>query len=247
MTQVPEVLSLSVIVPLYNGARYIEQTLTSIALQTLVATGEVDLEVIVVDDGSTDDGPQLAAEHPLRPLVVHQSNHGVAAARNRGASMARGEWLAFLDQDDLWHAARLQAIAPVLRSQRASFVLTSERFFGLEDERTQIRQQEPGLAGGDMRWVARGTEVDALCRTDITAGSTPAADRFFDVSDLMRETIAMTTSFFITAVHLRLVGGWSLHAKSVDDWWLMANAARIEPILKVDQPTLLYRLHLGRV
>jgi glycosyltransferase involved in cell wall biosynthesis len=90
----------SVIVPLYNGGATIERTLASALAQTWS-----NLEVLVVDDGSTDDGPERVervAARDRRVRLLQQTNAGVAAARNCGAAQARSEHLAFLDADDLW-------------------------------------------------------------------------------------------------------------------------------------------------
>lgn len=88
----------SVIVPLFNSRATIGETLASLLAQTLC-----EWEAIVVDDGSTDDGPSIArafAERDARVRVVHQVNRGLAGARNTGIGAARGEYLHFLDADD---------------------------------------------------------------------------------------------------------------------------------------------------
>src|SRR5687767_12772807 len=88
----------SVIVPLYNKGPYVRRMLDSISAQTFS-----DFELIVVDDGSTDDGPVQVDRHPDRRIrMVRQANAGPGAARNRGISEASGELIAFLDADDEW-------------------------------------------------------------------------------------------------------------------------------------------------
>jgi glycosyltransferase involved in cell wall biosynthesis len=85
----------SVIIPTYNGARFIEQTLESVLAQT-----EPDLEIIVVDDGSQDATVSSLQKYGQIRLV-QQDHQGVALARNRGLELAEAEFIAFLDQDDL--------------------------------------------------------------------------------------------------------------------------------------------------
>jgi len=98
-------MRVSVIVPVFNKAAYITRALDSIANQTFK-----DFEVIVVDDGSTDDSRARASAHPdSRIRVLSQANAGPGAARNRGIADARGELLAFLDADDEWLPAYLSA------------------------------------------------------------------------------------------------------------------------------------------
>jgi glycosyltransferase involved in cell wall biosynthesis len=88
--------STSVVIPVRNGARHLAEAVASVRAQTAPVT-----EVIIVDDGSTDDTPAVIAALPgVRAL--RQEPAGAAAARNRGAEAATGKWLAFLDADDLW-------------------------------------------------------------------------------------------------------------------------------------------------
>jgi glycosyltransferase involved in cell wall biosynthesis len=91
------VKTVSVIIPTYNYGRFLREALDSALAQTYRP-----LEVIVVDDGSTDDTPQVLAAYGDRILVIRQNNLGVGAARNTGIAAARGEYLAFLDSDDIW-------------------------------------------------------------------------------------------------------------------------------------------------
>ncbi len=93
---------ISCIVPVFNGERYLAEALDSI----LVLTWR-PLEVIVVDDGSTDGTAHIAAGYVAEVSYIHQANAGPAAARNRGLDAARGEFIAFLDADDLWHKEKL--------------------------------------------------------------------------------------------------------------------------------------------
>jgi GT2 family glycosyltransferase len=112
--------SVSVIVPVYNAARADGRYLVE-ALESVAAQDPGPHDVIVVDDGSTDGSGALVeafiATHPQMDVrLVRQENGGQSSARNRGAELATGEWLAFLDQDDVWLPAHLRTIAPHLTS-----------------------------------------------------------------------------------------------------------------------------------
>ena len=94
--------SISVIVPVFNGERYLREAIQSILAQHCPAS-----EVIVIDDGSTDESAQLARGFGAPVRVISQSNRGPGAARNAGVRESTGEFLAFLDADDIWRPSKL--------------------------------------------------------------------------------------------------------------------------------------------
>lgn len=96
-------LFVSVIIPVYNGGKYLAE-----AIQTVRNQHYQSLEIIVVDDGSTDNTPTVATQFQDSIRYVYQENSGPAAARNRGISMAKGDIIAFLDVDDLWPKDKLK-------------------------------------------------------------------------------------------------------------------------------------------
>lgn len=96
----------SVIVPAWNAEQTLAETLQSAAAQT-----HRDLEILIVDDGSTDRTPDIAAEYCAsdpRARLIRQDNRGVAAARNRAIDEATGEYIAPLDADDLWQPEKIE-------------------------------------------------------------------------------------------------------------------------------------------
>lgn len=105
------VADVSVILPLYNGARYVAAAVRSIVAQTLLPA-----QLVVIDDGSTDGGVEvvLGMDLPFPLTVVTQRNQGQSAARNAGIAVATGELLAFIDQDDQWRRAHLETLVPLL-------------------------------------------------------------------------------------------------------------------------------------
>ena len=118
---------ISVIIPLYNKEGSIAQALDSVMAQECQ-----DFEVIVVDDGSTDDGAAVVENYgDPRIRLVRQENAGVSAARNRGIEEARGEYVAFLDADDVWmpgflsEIEALQSEFPQCRAQATNYVFNS--------------------------------------------------------------------------------------------------------------------------
>jgi len=91
----------SVIIPTFNRANLISRALDSVFTQTNLSAG-VDLEVLVVDDGSFDNTASLVASQYSNATLLIQENAGVSAARNVGLEEARGDWITLLDSDDEW-------------------------------------------------------------------------------------------------------------------------------------------------
>jgi len=101
--------AVSVVIPAYNAAAFIQKTLASVAAQTYS-----DYEIVVIDDGSSDDTGTIVQEYLKRQglpgACIRQENKGIAGARNTGVRRARGRWIAFLDHDDAWFPDKLRII-----------------------------------------------------------------------------------------------------------------------------------------
>ena len=110
----------SVIIPAYNGDRYIAQAVESVLTQTYT-----NWEIIVVDDGSTDDTRQALQPYFDRIRYFSQENQGVAAARNRGIQESKSELIAFLDQDDFFLPDKLAAQVALFRSSNSLGIVNS--------------------------------------------------------------------------------------------------------------------------
>ena len=95
-------MRVSVVIPVFNRAKLVVRAIDSVLAQSVKAC-----EIIVVDDGSKDETPQVLKAYGDRIIVLEQENRGVSAARNRGIKEARGEWIALLDSDDVWHEEKL--------------------------------------------------------------------------------------------------------------------------------------------
>ena len=124
---------ISVIIPVYNGARFLEEAIANVLAQQYPS-----LEIIVVDDGSTDDPASVLARLPVDVRYFRQENAGAAAARNRGIKDASGDLIAFLDVDDLWPVNNLRVLLDVLSGDAAADVAHG---------RGQLTQYQPGATG----------------------------------------------------------------------------------------------------
>jgi len=118
----------SVVIPTYNRANMLRQTLQSVFRQEYR-----DFEVFVVDDGSTEDQLPVIAEFRDRVTFLRQKNAGPGVARNRGAEAARGDYLAFLDSDDLWFPWTLTVLARFIQEHNRPAVLAGRLFEFLDE------------------------------------------------------------------------------------------------------------------
>lgn len=115
---------ISVVIPTYNRANYLKQALESVRKQTCPPH-----ELIVVDDGSTDDTPELVRAFP-DCVMIRQSNEGLASAQNRGIAASTGDLIAFLDHDDLWPKNRLEIVANCFKLHpQIGYILGLEMMF----------------------------------------------------------------------------------------------------------------------
>lgn len=136
-------MRISVIIPTYNRREQVCRAIDSVLEQTLAAD-----EIIIVDDGSTDGTAEaVASRYGSRVKVVRQPNAGAAAARNRGIQKAHGDWVAFLDSDDIWVANKLERQAKAVSNFGSDFGLcfTDAVFDGDADIKLSVFQRS-GLA-----------------------------------------------------------------------------------------------------
>lgn len=121
----------SVVIPTYQRAHLVGQ-----AIESVLAQSYRDYEIIVVNDGSTDDTATRLSEFADRIRVIHQANRGVSAARNAGIQVAKGDLLAFLDDDDLWLPGKLASqVALFARNSAVGLVYGDMKLFDEAGER----------------------------------------------------------------------------------------------------------------
>jgi len=114
----PIQVSISVVIPAYNGESYLADAIESVLAQSLQPE-----EIIIVDDGSTDTTPAIIRRYAPRVRYIQQGNSGTAAARNNGVKSANGFFLAFLDQDDLWEPPKLEMQMNAIRQNTIADVI----------------------------------------------------------------------------------------------------------------------------
>lgn len=202
----------SVVVPSRNRARLLRRTLQSILAQRFT-----DLEVILVDDGSTDDTPALTARADPRVVVIRNREPiGVSAARNRGIAAARGEWIAFCDDDDLWSPDKLSH--QLAAAERAGTDWAYSGDVNIDDE---------------LRILSGGPPRDPQDVVALLPRWNPIASGGSNV--IVRSDI------------LARVGGFDPSLRRTEDWDLWIRIARTGPPACVREPLVAYRFHLGNV
>lgn len=126
---------ISVVMPVYNNEAYIERTLDTIFMQS-----RLPMEVVIVDDGSKDKTMKVIKKymdgHPeakTRIKIFEQKNLGAGAARNKGIQNARGNWIMFLDSDDLWEKEKIRIVETTIRENPWANVVTHDEYEIMED------------------------------------------------------------------------------------------------------------------
>jgi glycosyltransferase involved in cell wall biosynthesis len=132
-------VSIAVVIPVYNGAAYLAETIESVLGQSYAAD-----DVLIVDDGSRDGSAQVVRGFGERVRLIEQSNAGVSAARNYGAGQVTAEWIHFLDQDDVWEPEHLASqVREIERWPEADVVYAGRRLLTEEPRTQSFRLSEP--------------------------------------------------------------------------------------------------------
>jgi len=201
---------ISIIIPTYNSSSFIEETIGSIAAQT-----RQDLELIVVDDGSTDDTVEMISGMAYPVKLVRQQNRGRGAARNNGVSQATGEYIAFLDHDDLLLPGSIAARAAYLEAHpELGWVFTDATEFDLTGDLRLFLKQFPWL---DL-------SQDHFCQ-------------------LLRGCYPLTSTVMVRTELLRLVGGFNTDIDYGDDIELFLRLFLVSKVGMIDQPLTRRRIH----
>jgi glycosyltransferase involved in cell wall biosynthesis len=199
--------------PVYNGECYVAQAIESVLGQTHRA-----FEFLIIDDGSTDNTPRILSEYATRDArirVVRQVNIGQPATLNRGLRLARHDWVAIIDHDDVWLPRRLECQLPVLQ-----------------------RIPEARLVGTWAREVnAAGVEIGTRC-----TGPTSAQE--FRAVDAAGQRVPLThPSVLMHRPTVLALGGYDPRFGSAADTELWTRLARVTAIVVVPELLLLYRIH----
>jgi glycosyltransferase involved in cell wall biosynthesis len=205
----PDVPVVSVVIPTRDRRAFL-----TVALRSVLQQSGVSVEVVVVDDGSTDGTSDLVAglRDPRVRLFRHASAAGVSAARNHGIAEASGEWIALLDDDDLW--------AP-----------------------DKLTRQLEAADRSDRVWAYAGAvEIDAEGR--LVGGAPPPAPETLVAGLTRRNLMpAGSSNVVVRAEELTQVGGVDERLRHLADWDLWLRLAAVGPPACAPDPLVAYRIH----
>lgn len=200
--------AVSVIIPVFNGDATVAAAIESVRRQTYE-----DHEIIVVDDGSTDETASVVMTFGDRVRYFRQENSGVSAARNRGLVEARGEYVAFLDADDLWLRRKLE-------------------------KQVAILQGEPDVVAVQCSAYL----VDDHLRAIEARSCSPAQDTCLDYL-LFRNLPSFGSAALVRTARIQALGGFATDLRAIEDWDIVCRLARHGRVKSIPDFLVLYRQH----
>ncbi len=223
-------MKLSVIVPMYNVSAYVRECLDSLVCQTLQ-----DMEVIMVDDGCTDDTPSIAQEYANYNMnfhLIHKKNGGLSDARNYGMKFAKGEYIGFLDSDDFVEPTLYEKMIKVAEEGNDIVVTDIEYYYAFHPEKCYVMK---GLSS----WEASTIQKKALLSPMFAWNKIYRASLFKENElqypvGIWYEDIPVTTILFAKANKIGYLEECLMHYRQRDDSIMASVAsARIKEIFKV--------------
>jgi glycosyltransferase involved in cell wall biosynthesis len=202
------VATVSVVIPAYNAARFIEAAVDSVLAQSFQ-----DIEVLVVDDGSTDETEALVSRYGSKIRYLRQNNGGVAAARNRGIEESDGRYVAFLDSDDAWLPKKLEHQITALERARecracySAIAVCTESLIPLTIQRS---------------W-RRGSALQDLL--------------------LLGNVIGSPSSVLCDRRLFSAIGSFDPNLSQCADWDMWVRMATVTEFVYLDEPLVTYRQH----
>ena len=210
----------SVVIPVRNGKDYIQEALDSVLQQSFT-----DLELLLIDDGSTDDDYDRYALRDPRIRVIHLAGTGVSRARNVGMAQSRGKLIAFLDADDVWFPGKLEAQVRYFDAHPDVGVV-----FG-----KFIRW--PALPGGGF------SPASSLSKhVSPSAKAEPARSGWLYTRLLDGLLVGMNTAVVRRSVY-ESIGGFNESMRQGEDYDFWLRASRIAEMHSLNESVALYRIH----
>jgi glycosyltransferase involved in cell wall biosynthesis len=224
-------LKVSVIIPTYNCENYICETIDSVFAQTYQ-----DFEIIVVDDGSTDNTKEVLKKYSDRIRYFFQEKSGPSVARNAGVRASLGEYLAFLDSDDIWLRNKLEIQIKIMDSSpEVGLICTDGEKFNNEGMlATSLR---PSLAKHAL--FKKDSLKFRISQTEINDGSIFKGDLY---KELCLGNVVVTSSVLVRSSCLRKIGDFDKGLNVAEDYDLWIRISQKYQILYLNRVTVRYRI-----
>ena len=239
------VRTVSVIIPTYNRAHYLGEAIASILNQDIQ---DCQIEIIVVDDGSTDDTKEVIREFGNTVKYIYQDNRGAGPARNRGINEAAGEWVAFLDSDDRWLPDKLALQFLVLDAFPAYNAIHSE--FLIFDEEGILTDK------GLQYWLSDPYIWEKILWDDIYSERHESTD--YDIRAERGSFSIYTGNIFAAQLKACCISNWTLlvrrdcleteirfpeNYKLYEDYWFVCRLTEKHAVIFMDFATAENRAH----
>ena len=229
-------MKFSVIIPAYNAALYIKNSINSVLNQTIS-----DFEILIVDDGSTDHTREIVLTFQDERLhYVYQINGGVSSARNTGISNAKGEYICFLDADDIWKSNHLAVVSQLIEKYPEVAVYLTGHEILMNDGRV-ISKRCP-IVCGDLQsnnafkhiWeygyffntnsvVSKKSAIDAVGRFEVGVKNGEDDDMWYRLFSFF--SVAISSE--ITTTYIRENSRATIKKTFVDDWVFLHRVDKI--------------------
>ena len=230
----------SVIIPTYNRERWVAGAVRSVLEQTYSP-----VEVIVVDDGSTDGTADALGGFGDQIRYVRQENAGVSAARNRGMAESRGEFVALLDSDDTWLPWKLRLQVRILREYREVGMVWTDMTAVDPDDRVIHARFLRRMYSAHTR-VRIEDALDRVGPLSLAWHPPPPVDGFFYHGDLfphmIRGNLVHTSTVLLRRTRLERSGGFDERMRTGEDYEFHMRVCAHGQVGFFDQPSILYRV-----
>lgn len=210
----------SVVIPVFNGEKYI-----ACAIESVLKQDYQSIEIIVVDDGSSDATLEILRDLGSRVSVYRQPNKGSAAARNLGVRMAKGSYIAFLDADDYWFSGKIGAQMRALQATGCKMAYTRFLFWNVSSD-----DNWPDPAS-----VLAADQADPEERSRL--------EPRWVYADLLLDCLVWTSTVLIHKEELNRIGGFNEDLRKGQDYDLWLRLSRTVQMVFLGEVTALYRIH----
>lgn len=233
----------SVVIPTHNRARIIGHAIESALSQTYPA-----LEVVIADDGSTDDTRAIVEAYGPRVVYARQANAGVSAARNFGLRHVRGEFVAFLDSDDAWEPWKIEAQVSALRRKPAAGLVWTDMAAIDETDRIiesrYLREMYSAYEKVDVERLLAPVCTVAELGPTVPENLSAAPVRIGDVSSaiLLGNLVHTSTVLFRRSWCERTGGFDESYARAGEDYEFYIRLTSAGPVIFIDAPSTFYRI-----